>query len=277
MKQLILQLIKKDMIKTILVTAFLAITYTTSAQNSTNSLSGYYKVTKKDALYTSIHLDGNGHALISDSFQAEYFQKDDLLYVFPDKSVFIFKIDKNQLKGISNWVAKSNYKKTEVPLNDDYERNFSTYVVNPNLLYEFYLLNFEEGTDEMKLDVLNDPEAYNAQLEKLCAKGLTSACGALFGMKYMEAAGGLSEILNDNATTIKEDKQLEKLAQQMIDAEDFRGYSLLGSYYYALGNVSKAKEIYTEGAEKGDEQSALVLFSLELEEDVETTESEFVE
>lgn len=240
-----------------------------NAQNISNNLTGYFKTNNEDALYTSIHLNGNGHALISDGFSAEYFQKDDTLYVFPDKSVFIFKIEKDKLKGISEWVDKQTYKSSKVPTNDDYERNFNTYNIDPNLLYQFYQKNFIEGTDQISWEAFENEQAYNSKMKELCEKGLTTACGALFGMEMLKGYGGLDGLINNETTIQKPNENIEKIAQKMIDAGDNRGYGLLGSYFYSIGNIIKAKEIYTEGSEKGDTQSALILFSISIDETYE--------
>lgn len=259
--------------KTVLLASIFLSSLCLSAQTISNNISGYFKTSSKDALYESIYLDGKGHAIISDSFPAEYFQKDDVLYVFPDKSVFIFKLEKDNLKGISEWVNKKTYKATKVPTNDEYERIFDTYTVDPNLLYEFYKNNFKDGTDEVSYEAFEDEANYIQNMENLCNKGLTSACGALFGMKFIQSSGGLDSLLSGNDTEFKPNKDLESIAQKMISLQDYRGYSLLGSYFYAMGDIQKAKEIYSEGSEKGDSQSTMVLFGLEIDEEVNELES----
>ena len=60
----------------------------------------------------------------------------------------------------------------------------------------------------------------------------------------------------------------------MISLGDYRGYSLLGSYYYALENHEKALEIYNEGIEKGDMKSMIILMELEL---MNTTDDLFID
>jgi len=244
----------------------LALNLISNAQTISNSLNGYFSTSKKDALYTSIHFDGKGHALINDGFSGEYFQLDDMVYVFPDKSVFIFKLEKDKLKGVSNWVEKQTYKLSQVPMNDDYIREFKTYKIDPDLLYQYYIQNFNKGTDEISFSVFEDGEAYLKKMEELCQKNLTSACGALFGIKLLDASGGLDAFLSEEKMVVKENKNLENIATKMIDLGDFRGYALLGSYYALIGNLDKAKALYNEGSEKGDGDSAMALFALELEE-----------
>ena len=248
---------------------FSLIGFTCYAQNISNNINGYFKNTKKDNLYSSIHFNGDGHAIINDAYAAEYFIQDDLLYVFPDKSVFIFEVEKNKIKGILNWVDKQTFKETSVPANDEYEIFFETYTINPILLQQFYSYNYTEKTDEISWFAFEKPEEYLNEMQKLCDQGLTSACGALFGMKYIEATGGFENLFENQQ--ILENKELEKIAQKMISLEDGRGYALLGSYFLALGNIEKAKEILTEGSEKGNQQATLTLFELEVNESLNET------
>ena len=66
----------------------LSVSVIANAQNISATLKGYFSTSKKDALYSSIYFDGEGHVLINDNYAGEYFQKEDCVYVFPDKSVF---------------------------------------------------------------------------------------------------------------------------------------------------------------------------------------------
>ena len=250
----------------------LSVNMITNGQEISNSLEGYYSTSKKDALYSSIYFDGKGHVLINDNFSGEYFQKDDFVYVFPDKSVFIFKVDKDKLKGVSNWVDKITYKLTKIPSNDDFERIFKTYKIDPTLLYQYYIQNFKEGTDEVSFLALEDSLKYKNQMEDLCDKNLTSACGALFGMNILDAVGGLEVLLDEeknNTVELNPDAKIEMIAHKMINLNDFRGYSLLGSYYMMLGKTDEAKLIYEEGSEKGDVDSVYALFGLSLEAEID--------
>lgn len=258
-----------------IVLFFLLAGLSMKAQDASNNLTGYFKNTKADDLYSSIYLDGKGHAIISDAFAAEYVQKGDQLYVFPDKSVFIFKIEKGKLKGTSNWVKKSNFKLTEVPELDE-AAAFSNHPVDARLLYDFYRLNYTEGTDETSFYAFENEADYFEQMEVLCDKGLTAACGAYFGMLYLEASGGLNKLLEGNEEQkVEENPKMEEIAKRMISLGDVRGYGLLGSYYYALGKEEKAIQIYTEGMDKGDQNSVAVIFQLEMEKTInEETETE---
>lgn len=249
------------------------ISLTSFAQTATNDINGYFKNSKKDELYSSFHFNGKGHAIINDSYPAEYFIKNNLLYIFPDKSVFIFKIEKNKIKGISNWVDKQIYKQTNPPKNTDLEIDFESYIIDPELLYQYYILNFNEGTDEASWDVFEDSENYTTKLQELCNKGLTTACGALFGMTYISSNRGLESIFETKEVT--QNSELETIANKIIALNDNRGYLLLGTYYYSLGETEKAKQLLIEASENGNVQAALKLFEIELLESLnEQTDQE---
>ena len=144
------------------------------------------------------------------------------------------------------------------------------------MLYEFYKLNFNDGTDEISFSLFEDEEMYLKKTTELCNNGLTAACGAQFGILYMQTMGGLETLLGDTdqQQPIPENTELENIANKMISLGDMRGYSLLGSYFYAIGNTEKAMETYQEGMEKGDQSSAAIILETELQkmidEEVET-------
>lgn len=243
-----------------------------NAQAPSNTLEGYFKSNKKDALYNSIHLDGKGHALINGGFQAEYVQNGDKLYVFPDKSVFIFKVENGKLKGESSWVEKATFKKSEVPFSEE-PFVFPSYNIDAGLLFDFYKLNYKEGTDEGSFYMFENEDDYIKQTAALCDKGLTAACGAYFGTLYLQSAGGLESLLDENMQKdFSNNPQMEKIAKRMITLGDARGYGLLGSYLYATGKEEEAMKIYKEGMDKGDQNCAAVLFQLELENVVNDAE-----
>ena len=245
------------------------------SQNITNSLNGYYTNSVENDLYSSFSFDGKGHVIINDLFQGEYFQKDNKLFIFPDKSVFILKIDQNELKGESSWVKKSVFKKSTIP---DLEEpvTFAENFVDAKLLYEFYKLNFKDDTDEISFSLFENEEVYLKKTTQLCNQGLTAACGAQFGILYMQTVGGLEALLGETnkQQPVKVNAELENLAKKMISLGDVRGYSLLGSYFYAIGDEEKAMATYQEGVEQGDQSSAAVILEIELQkmidEEVET-------
>lgn len=241
----------------------LMLTTIVSAQSITNSLKGYYKNTSKNDLYTSFYFNGDGHALINDGYPAEYLQVDNFVYLFPNKSVFVFELKDKKLIGKSNWVEKASFKSSTTP---DFGEEISIpkYTIDPNLLYEYYKINYEIGTDQPKFDFYSDYDTYTARLKDLCDKGLTTACGGYFGMLFIENSGGIVQLLESNTNTLKPSKEMEKIVEFMIQKGDIRGYGLLGSYYLAIKDEVKGYEALTKGMELGDLKSSNLLMELEL-------------
>lgn len=249
--------------KKILLITSLFCQFTSFSQETTNQLKGYYINNQVDDLYTELHFLGNGHALINNSYLSEYIQVNNQLYIFPDKGIFIFQIEDNKLKGINSWVENTEFvlKQTAEIENNVYVPN---YTINPELLYQFYTLNYEIGTDQIKMSFLTDSEKYTEDIENLCNQGLNTACVVLFGTKFIEAQGGLNSLLSNNNPDFKANSELEHIAQQLIDSGDPRGYGLLGTYYLAIKDEVKGYEALTKGMELGDLKSSNLLMELEL-------------
>ena len=74
------------------------------AQQITNTLSGTFKTKAKDELYNPFIFDGKGRVTIGefDEVGYEFTERNDSVVIFVEKTVFIFKKEKNQLKGISD-------------------------------------------------------------------------------------------------------------------------------------------------------------------------------
>ena len=128
----------------------------------------------------------------------------------------------------------------------------------------------------VQMSLFENEEDYLEKTTQLCNQGLTAACGAQFGIMYMHAMGGFKNLWGDTNQQypFKENTELESLAKKMISLGDIKGYSLLGSYYYAIGNEEKAMETYQQGLEQGDQNSAAIILETELQkmidEEVET-------
>ena len=246
----------------------LASCFITNAQTITNTLKGYYSTSKNNVIYSTFYFDGHGHVLINGNFPGEYFQKDDKLYVFPNKNVFIFKLDKNKIIGTSSWVDRIAYKLKNNPLIQvDDDAMSKSYEIDPNLLDQFYRLNFKQNSDSISFSALEEPQKYEHQMEDLCNKKLTSACGAWFGISVLNEIDELESRLENEDLEVepKPNIKIESIAQRMINLNDFRGYALLGSYYVMIGDLNKAKIIFKEGADKGDVDSIFALASLDME------------
>lgn len=87
-----------------MVAAF-CITACVWAQKADNALQGYYEEQGNETFYKGFSFDGNGK-VVGGVANGYYFTRNDSLVVYPDKGVFIFKIRKGKLIGVSDWVDK---------------------------------------------------------------------------------------------------------------------------------------------------------------------------
>ena len=240
------------------------------AQEINNNLHGYYIAKSDAAMYSSFEFDGNGKVSIIGMELRDFFIKGDTLIIYPDKSIFKFKIKKGQLIGASSWVENETWikKDTIVPNN---RRDDAKAKKNANLMNEYYNLI----GDKSSLDFLFDEQKSKEQSEKLntlCDKGLSKACLDYFGMMIIEGQD-ISLLLNPNAKVklTPENPKIIALGNKIINQGELEGYAVLGSYYYLLGNKDQAMQQWKLGSEKGDLKSSMAIFDIEMEADEEKT------
>lgn len=235
--------------------------YIVSAQNADNSLHGYYEADNDKVLYDSFSFEGNGKVLISGMDYGDYFTRNDSLIIYPDKSIFIFKIKNDKLIGISNWVEKGSWThKKEAPEIQKLYDSVSTQK-KAGLLAKYY--DQTKNLSKVGYDISGKIS------EKLCKEGLAKACMNLFGSKMIEYTPGLlSEPEKIPLKKLKPNLELILLSERIIELGEPEGYTLLGSYYYTLGLKKEAFEAWDEGEKKGSIQSARVKSTIELQEKV---------
>ncbi len=249
---------------------FIGINFSFS-QEINNNLQGYYVSKSPDAMYSSFEFDGNGKVSIVGMELRDYFTKGDSLIIYPDKSIFKFKIQKNKLIGASSWVEKETWikKDTLVPNNrkDDSKAKKTALLMN-----EYYKIS----GDKSSFDFLGDNAKATIKKDKinqLCNQGLSKACLDYFGMLVIEDQG-LMTILNSQKSTKPENPAIVTLAIKIIAQGETEGYAVLGSYYYMIGNKQKAMQLWKIGEQKGDSKSAMALFNIGLEEALDKIEPE---
>lgn len=236
---------------TALVAAF-CITACVWAQKADNALQGYYEEQGNETFYKGFSFDGNGK-VVGGVANGYYFTRNDSLVVYPDKGVFIFKIRKGKLIGVSDWVDKGIWvrkkDKTEVNNRKDSEEAQKT----ATLLASFY----DKTKKWSELDALFSDELL-AINEDYCNKGLVKACINTFGIKMVQYT---PDLLDDpdkmKAKKLKPHPELIQLSQKIVNLGETEGYNLLGSYYLILGLQDKALEAWTEGEKHGDSASIL--------------------
>ncbi len=170
----------KFMIRFFIYYLFLsAVTNSINAQQLANSLCGTYSC--PGATYESFSFYRNGKLLISTSLiptKRDFFQIDDSLIVYPDISEFKFLVLKDgSLKGISNWVKDSVWKK----INNDTIvcKQSASALANRKMLEAMLLYNEAMGlTNNLRRTEEDYSRAINL-LKTSCDSGYGRACNVL--------------------------------------------------------------------------------------------------
>jgi hypothetical protein len=228
-----------------------------------NKIEGYYQAESDSNMYSFFEFDGDGKVNIAGLGTGDYFTKGDSLIIYPDKSIFKFKIKGKTLLGFSKWVGNKTWvRKDTVTTN-----NRKDAAVSQNkaaLLYEYYkLTGTSKALDFMLAEKTQD--SHTEKISMLCNKGLGKACLDYFGILLIQDQG-LGSLLNPekNEKAKPANKQLIALGNKIIAQGELEGYTVLGSYYYILGDQKKAEELWNTGADKGSQKSAMALFQLEV-------------
>jgi len=253
------------MIKNILLTICLAISLYAQAQTANNNLNGYYTAQSDTLMYSYFSFDGNGKVDIMGMGEGEFFTNGDSLIVFPDKSIFNFKIEGNKLIGTSDWVKDGVWVKQDSTVES--KRKDDTLAQHQaELLNEYYQKTRMNGTD---LTMLFDDKLmheYTNTLQDLCNKGLPKACMELFGVKLMNEMGGISAVLIPQKNLkVTENPELIKLANKIIEMGEKDGHMLLGSYLYSIGQKEKGNREIEKAIDLGSKKAALLQLNMSLE------------
>lgn len=257
------------------------------AQQATNTLEGVFTTKAKDELYNPLKFDGKGRVTIGDFDEVgyEFTERNDSVIIFVEKTVFIFKKEKNQLKGISDWVDKKVYKSNLKSFENKAQSN-PKLAQRANWMAQNYDINFKNNAsflfdlDENSLNQkLKENETANA---KLCKEGFDESCKVVFAYKFAEQSGGVFETLNAaDEIKLKPNKELQQLAQRVIDLGNPDGYGLFYTYYYFTGQKEKAEQFLQKGLDLGSAycneislNSALSEFGEGLESEIENLDEE---
>lgn len=256
-------------------------------QQATNTLEGVFTTKSKDELYNPFKFDGKGKVTINEFGEDgyEFFERNDSVVIFVEKTVFIFKKEKNQLKGISDWVDKKVYKSNLKSI-ENKPQSDSKLAQRANWMAKNYDINFKNNAsylfdfDEESLNQkLKENEAANAQL---CKEGFDESCKIVFAYKFAEQSGGVFETLSETEELkLRPNKELEQLAQRVLDLGNPDGYGLFYTYYYFTGEKEKAEEFLQKGLDLGSKycteislNSALNEFSEGLQSEIENLDEE---
>jgi len=234
------------------------------SQTADNSFHGFYEEKGDKTFYKTFEFDGNGKVIIAGIDIGDYFTRNDSLIVYPDKSIFIFKIKKNgNLEGVSDWVDKGIWTVKKDSIVENKRTHPEKALKDANLLAEYY-----DKTKKISDPFFSDDTT--AINEDVCNKGLSKACLNLFGLKMIEYTPELlDQSINNASKKIQPHPELLSLSKKIVALGDPEGHTVLGSYYRALGLKDKADEEWEKAIEKGSLKASLAKGMAEFAENIE--------
>ncbi|MDR6405736.1 MULTISPECIES: hypothetical protein [Chryseobacterium] len=235
-----------------------------NAQEADNNLQGYFMTNSKETLYPYFAFDGNGKVDIAGYGKGDYFVKNDSVVVFPDKDIFIFKMSKNRLSGNSTWVKDTKWDLKKDSIAENNRKDNTLAKKNAQLLYEYYRKTRVKSNDLDKLFDENAMGNYTKTIDDLCTRGLAKACMEKFGFMVMNDAGGMEAVLKNKLKKLKQNPEIIRLGQKIISMGEIEGHTVLGSYYYSLGDKAKATKEWETATDKGSTKAGMAQFEAEM-------------
>lgn len=126
-----------------------------------NNIQGYYQAKSDSNMYSFFEFDGNGKVNIVGLGTGDYFTKGDSLIIYPDKSIFKFKIKNNTLVGVSNWVKNETWSRKDTIVTNN-RKDAALSRKKATLLHEYYKI----ADTKLSLDFMLDDTAAKAKTEK---------------------------------------------------------------------------------------------------------------
>ncbi|KUF43443.1 hypothetical protein [Myroides marinus] len=226
-------------------------------QKASNNLKGVFKNQSSWSSYTTLDFNGKGKVVINDKDQYEFFERNDSIFVLYEDGPLLFsKLNNNQLKGITKKVAKYTF--TSKDKEFSYEKAAAGVDKRLDLIQQYYIVNYvnpDKLFGKKKGSFKSSMQVMRAENQKLCDLDLDLGCIQIFAYGLTEKSlGALSVLLapkEKKVEDIKEDKDMEKLGNKIINLGNPEGYGLLYSYYTLVGQDDKAKEINEKGIKEG--------------------------
>lgn len=233
------------------------------SQKTDNSLHGYFEATS-NSMYQSFKFDGNGEVTIADAGYGDYFVRNDSLIIYPDKSVFIFKVGRDKtLTGISDWVEGERWMPVKDSAVVNNRKNDDAARKQALLLAEY----FDKTKNMSDIEAVFDENAPKMN-EDLCNRGLVKSCLNVFGYKMLEYTPGLlTSPEKIPSKKLKPHPELIALAQKITQMGSAEGHTALAGYYYILGMKDEAGKEYDKAIEKGSHKALMGKFTVENEEE----------
>lgn len=249
--------------KTTLFFLFLFSLTNAFAQKIDNNLLGKFTSPDNKQLYSNFEFDNNGKVTIADFSRGDFFIKNDTLIVFPDKDVFKFIIEKDKIRGVSNWVKDGVWLKNK-DISADNRKNDELAKNNASLLNEYYeKTRLKNNQMDMLFDekLLNE---YQQNIENLCNKNLVRACKEWFGMETMNQSGGMEALLSGKKTDVKDGQKLLDIANKVLTIDPAEGHHLLGLYYVMTKQTQKGDAELDKAVEMGSKDAGLAKLNLDI-------------
>ncbi|CAM1334310.1 hypothetical protein [Tenacibaculum aestuariivivum] len=243
--------------KNSIIITVLLFTLSVSSQNCNNNLYGNFKVVGK-SMYTSFTFDANGKVAIAPftKINANYFHRNDSLFVYPDKGLLIFKIiNSKTLKGVGKWTKDvlwvKNINKTVV----NNRKNNKKAHTQAQLLSTFYNLQKAHSKTSLLTYTKNNVSQYN----NLCEQNVVQSCMLL--LKREQAISKLEKLLKQNTKT---NTTLINYAKQAFILGNYDAYAHLGAYYISINKKQKGITYLKKAYNKGSAKAFNMLIDLDL-------------
>lgn len=221
-----------------------------------NNLNGYYKLVTKSGFYQSLLFDGNGKVQIAPLYQKRnFFQRGDSLIIYPDKGVFIFKIKKDSLIGLGDWIDNNKWVKVKDSMVTNNRLHEKVALKNANLMNQYYSIL----KDKSQLLALMD-EKIHVKYDTLCKEGLGLACMQMIGIRTTKSVG-FKNLLGKKDTTkvYTPDAKLIDYANRAYKLGEVDAYSALGAYYILINRPKEGEKYLKIAAKNGSAKAGLAL------------------
>ena len=170
------------------------------------------------------------------------------------------------MTGISDWVKNTKWDLKKDSIAENNRKDDALAKKNAQLLYEYYQKTRKKSNDLSRLFDENAMKNYTKTIDDLCTRGLSKACMEKFGIMLMEDTGGMNAVLTSKTKKPKLNPEIIKLGQKIISMGEIEGHTILGSYYYSLGNKKKAENEWQKGIDKGSTGAGIAQFEAEMSE-----------
>ncbi|QXP73182.1 hypothetical protein RRF68_09510 [Tenacibaculum sp. HL-MS23] len=243
--------------KNSIIITLLLFTLAAKAQNCNNNLYGNFKVVGK-SMYTSFTFDANGKVAIAPftKIKANYFHRNDSLFVFPDKGILIFKIVNNKtLKGVGKWTKDVLWVNSSGKTVKNNRKNNKKASTRAQLLSSFYDLQKTHSKTSLLVYTKNTVSKYN----NLCKRNVVESCMLL--LKREEGISNLEKLLKKNT---KINTKLVNYAKKAFFLGNYDAYAHLGAYYISINKREQGITYLKKAHKKGNAKAFNMLIDLDL-------------